>query len=179
MTSSRERNPLVVSGVVSDVLDPFTPTIEFRVTSNGKYILNGCRLKPTQIANRPTVEIGGDDFRSMYTLILVDADAPNPSDPSLKEYLHWLVTDIPGTTGASFGKEAVAYECPQPSMGIHRLVLVLFRQQGRQTVEAPEQRHHFNTREFARLHNLGEPAAAVYYNCHRENGTGGRRVPGS
>ncbi|KAL7145065.1 hypothetical protein ABFS83_07G053900 [Erythranthe nasuta] len=165
MTSSRERNPLVVSGVVTDVLDPFTPTTDLRVTCNGKYVLNGRRLKPTQIANRPT--------------ILVDADAPNPSDPSLKEYLHWLVTDIPGTTGASFGKEAVAYESPQPSMGIHRLVLVLFRQQGRQTVEAPEQRHHFNTREFARLHNLGDPAAAVYYNCHRENGTGGRRVPGS
>ncbi|RYR32516.1 hypothetical protein Ahy_A10g047060 isoform B [Arachis hypogaea] len=32
----------------------------------------------------------------------VNPDAPSPSDPSLREYLHWLVTDIPATTGPSF-----------------------------------------------------------------------------
>ncbi|KMZ70821.1 hypothetical protein ZOSMA_193G00520 [Zostera marina] len=36
---------------------------------------------------------------------MVDPDAPNPSNPTLREYLHWMVTDIPGTLDSSYGKE--------------------------------------------------------------------------
>ncbi|KAF5803659.1 putative phosphatidylethanolamine-binding protein [Helianthus annuus] len=82
-----------------------------------------------------------------------------------------LVTDIPSTTGASFGQEVVCYESPTPSMGIHRIVFVLFRQLGRQTVYAPGWRQNFNTRDFAELYNLGSPVAAVYFNCQRESGS--------
>nr|GEV39731.1 reverse transcriptase domain-containing protein [Tanacetum cinerariifolium] len=99
---------------------------------------------------------------------MVDPDAPSPSDPNLREYLHWLVTDIPATTGARFGQEIVCYESPRPSMGIHRIVFVLFRQMGRQTVYAPGWRQYFNTKDFAELYNLGSPVAAVYFNCQRE-----------
>ncbi|KAG5062377.1 hypothetical protein JHK85_003560 [Glycine max] len=60
-------------------------------------------------------------------------------------------------------------------MGIHRLVFVLFRQLGRETVYAPGWRQNFNTREFAELYNLGLPVAAVYFNIQRESGSGGRR----
>ncbi|KAM0056657.1 putative phosphatidylethanolamine-binding protein [Helianthus debilis subsp. tardiflorus] len=87
----------------------------------------------------------------------------------------WLVTDIPSTTGASFGQEVVCYESPRPSMGIHRIVFVLFRQLGRQTVYAPGWRQNFNTRDFAELYNLGSPVATVYFNCQRESGFGRRR----
>lgn len=107
---------------------------------------------------------------------MVDADTPSPSDPNRKEYLHWLVTDIPATTAASFGQEIVSYESPQPTMGIHRFVSVLFRQLGRQTVYAPEWRQNFNTRDFSENFNLGLPVAAVYFNCQREGGSGGRRL---
>ncbi|KAK2996539.1 hypothetical protein RJ639_025341 [Escallonia herrerae] len=86
-----------------------------------------------------------------------------------------LVTDIPATTGANFGQEVVCYESPRPSMGIHRFVFALFRQLGRQTVYAPGWRQNFNTRDFAELYNLGSPVAAVYFNCQRERGSGGRR----
>ncbi|RRT35787.1 hypothetical protein BHE74_00053807 [Ensete ventricosum] len=65
---------------------------------------------------------------------------------------------------------------PRPSSGIHRLVFVLFRQMGRGTVYAPMWRQNFCTREFAELYNLGSPVAAVYYNCQRETGSGGRRI---
>ncbi|KAI4353733.1 hypothetical protein L6164_002664 [Bauhinia variegata] len=76
-----------------------------------------------------------------------------------------MVTDIPGTTGATLGQEVVCYENPRPSLGIHRFVFVLFRQLGRQTVYAPGWRQNFNTRDFAELYNLGSPVAAVYFNC--------------
>lgn len=72
------------------------------------------------------------------------------------------------------GNEIVSYESPRPTMGIHRLVFVLFRQLGRQTVYAPGWRQNFNTREFAELYNLGLPVAAVFFNCQREAGSSGR-----
>ncbi|GKV45586.1 hypothetical protein SLEP1_g52652 [Rubroshorea leprosula] len=172
----RDRSdPLVVGRVVGDVLDPFTRSISLRVSYNNREVTNGCEFRPSQLVNQPRVDIGGDDMRTFYTLVMVDPDAPSPSDPNLREYLHWLVTDIPATTGASFGQEVVCYENPGPSIGIHRFVFVLFRQLGRQTVYAPGWRQNFNTKDFAELYNLGSPVAAVYFNCQRETGTGGRR----
>ncbi|CAA0832319.1 Protein FLOWERING LOCUS T [Striga hermonthica] len=172
-----ERHPLVVSRVVGDVLPPFTATVELRVFSeNGRIIYNGSSLRPSQVASRPRIEIGDTDIGTFYTLVMVDADAPSPSNPQLKEYLHWLVTNIPGNTGLGFGNEVVSYESPRPSMGIHRLVLALFKQVGQLSTDPPNRRTNFNTIEFTRLHGLGSPVAAVYYNCNRENGTGGRRA---
>ncbi|KAK9195762.1 hypothetical protein WN943_003887 [Citrus x changshan-huyou] len=212
--SSRDRDPLILGRVVGDVLDNFTRTIPMRITYLNKDVNNGRELKPSEVLNQPRVEIGGDDLRTFYTLVIinkpllfpfasaasastcgycflgllygghllqlfqvmVDPDAPSPSDPSLREYLHWLVTDIPATTGASFGQDIVNYESPRPTMGIHRFVFVLFRQLGRQTVYAPGWRQNFSTRDFAELYNLGPPVAAVYFNCQRESGSGGRTM---
>ncbi|KAI3746133.1 hypothetical protein L6452_08555 [Arctium lappa] len=183
----RERDPLVVGRVIGDVLDNFTRSINLSVLYNDREVSNGCELRPSQVVSQPRVEIGGDDLRAFHTLVrlvpvslfiilvMVDPDAPSPSDPNLREYLHWLVTDIPATTGARFGQEVVCYESPRPSMGIHRMVFVLFRQLGRQTVYAPGWRQNFNTKDFAEAYNLGSPVAAVYFNCQRESGFGGRR----
>nr|ADF32946.1 flowering locus T1 [Helianthus annuus] len=171
----RERDSLVVGRVIGDVLDSFTKSINLTISYNDREVSNGCTLKPSQVINQPRVDIGGDDLRAFHTLVMVDPDAPSPSDPNLREYLHWLVTDIPATTGARFGQEVVCYESPRPSVGIHRMVFVLFRQLGRETVYAPGWRQNFNTRDFAELYNLGSPVAAVYFNCQRESGSGGRR----
>ncbi|KAG4915623.1 hypothetical protein JHK87_053180 [Glycine soja] len=146
------RNPLVVGRVIGEVIDPFEISIPFRVTYGNREVGNGCELKPSQVANQPRVSVGGDDLRNFYTMVLVDPDAPSPSNPNFREYLH----------------------CPRPTMGIHRLVFVLFRQQFRQRVYAPGWRQNFNTREFAELYNLGLPVAAVFFNCQRESGSGGR-----
>ncbi|KAJ8541959.1 hypothetical protein K7X08_016825 [Anisodus acutangulus] len=174
------RDPLIVSGVIGDVLDPFTRCVDFSVLyNNSMSVYNGCALRPSQIVNQPRVDIEGDDPHTFYTLVMVDPDAPNPSNPNLREYLHWLVTDIPATTGVNFGDEVVRYESPRPSMGIHRYIFVLFQQLCRDAISAPDiidSRQNFNTRDFARFHNLGMPVAAVYFNCNREGGTGGRRL---
>ncbi|RWW28728.1 hypothetical protein BHE74_00023758 [Ensete ventricosum] len=64
---------------------------------------------------------------------------------------------------------------PRPTAGIHRFVFVLFRQSVRQTIYAPGWRQNFNTKDFSALYNLGDPVAAMFFNCQRENGCGGRR----
>ncbi|XP_051131992.1 protein RICE FLOWERING LOCUS T 1-like [Andrographis paniculata] len=174
------RDPLVVGRIIGDVVDPFRTLTSLRVVHGTRTLINGCDLRPSQVASQPTVEINGGtstthDHNTFFTLVLVDPDAPTPSNPHLREYLHWLVTDIPGGTDATYGNEVVCYEMPRPSMGIHRMVFLLFQQLGRQTVYPPGWRQNFITRDFAELYNLGSPVAAVYYNCQRERGTGGRR----
>ncbi|KAH7651392.1 Phosphatidylethanolamine-binding protein [Dioscorea alata] len=168
-------DPLVRGRVIGDVVDSFNKSVPIRITYNGRAVVNGAEFRPSAIASRPRVDIGGDDFSIFYTLVMVDPDAPNPSHPTQREYLHWLVTDIPAADGLDFGRELICYERPSPTFGIHRIVFILFRQLGRDTVFAPVMRHNFITRNFAQQYNLGSPIAAMYFNCQRETGSGGRR----
>ncbi|KAI3725333.1 hypothetical protein L1987_65119 [Smallanthus sonchifolius] len=67
----RERDPLVLGRVIGDVLDGFSKSIDLTVSYNDMNVTNGCGLKPSQV--------------------MVDLDAPSPSEPNLMEYLHCWV----------------------------------------------------------------------------------------
>nr|GMD89779.1 Dt1 [Ipomoea batatas] len=137
--SSRAMEPLILGRVVGDVVDPFT--------------LTSLRIVVTY----------------NNKLVMTDPDVPGPSDPYLREHIHWIVTDIPGTTDATFGRELVSYESPKPNIGIHRFVFILFKQTRRLSVVTPPlTRDHFNTRRFAADNGLGSPVAAVFFNAQRE-----------
>nr|CAI61980.1 TERMINAL FLOWER 1 protein [Impatiens balsamina] len=174
-SSSSSTEPLAVGRVIGDVIDPFVLAVKMLVTYNNKQVYNGYELFPSQITSKPRVEVHGGDLRTFYTLVMTDPDVPGPSDPYLKEHLHWMVTDIPGTTDATFGKEMVKYEMPMPNIGIHRFVFVLFKQRCRQSVQPPSSREHFNTRRFAADNDLGQPVAAVFFNAQRETAARCRR----
>ncbi|KAG0484910.1 hypothetical protein HPP92_008998 [Vanilla planifolia] len=173
------RDPLVLGQVVGDVLDPFVRSATLRVIYNNKEITNGTGLRQSATMNPPRVEIESHNQETLYTLVMVDPDAPSPTNPTNREYLHWLVTDIQETMDASSGNEVVTYETPRTPAGIHRIIFVLFRQEIQQTIYAPGWRQNFNTRDFAAVYNLGPPVAAVYFNCQREHGCGGRRFLGA
>ncbi|XP_022153047.1 CEN-like protein 2 [Momordica charantia] len=163
-------DPLVVGRVIGDVVDAFSPTVKMTVTyHSNKKVCNGHELLPTFVTLKPKVEVLGGDLRSFFTLVMTDPDVPGPSDPYLREHLHWIVTDIPGTTDSSFGKEVVKYEVPSPNIGIHRFVFLLFKQKRRQTVKdlPANSRDGFNARKFAQDNDLGLPVAAVYFNAQR------------
>ncbi|GMJ02920.1 TERMINAL FLOWER 1 [Hibiscus trionum] len=160
--------PLIVGRVIGDVLDPFIPSIKMSVTFNNMQVFNGHEFYPSCVATKPRVEIQGADLRTFFTLVMTDPDVPGPSDPYLREHLHWIVTDIPGTTDATFGREVVSYEIPRPDIGIHRFVFVLFKQKRRQLIRSPSSRDNFSTRDFASENDLGLPVAAVYFNARRE-----------
>ncbi|KAK1314008.1 CEN-like protein 2 [Acorus calamus] len=173
----RSGEPLVMGRVVGEVLDPFTPTVNMVVTYSGDLVFNGREFFPSSVTLKPRVEVNWGDMRTFFTLVMIDPDAPNPSDPHLREHLHWMVTDIPGATDASFGREVMQYEVPNPSTGIHRFVFALFRQKGREAVVMPPTlRDRFNTRRFTSENDLGLPVAAVYFNCQRENACRRRRT---
>ncbi|KAK5811918.1 hypothetical protein PVK06_027304 [Gossypium arboreum] len=165
---SRVPDPLIIGRVIGEVVDNFFPSVKITVTYNSnKQVANGHELMPALITARPRVEIGGDDMRPSYTLIMTDPDAPSPSDPYLREHLH--------CNNQTIGREVISYETPKPTVGIHRYVFVLFKQRGRQTVRPPSSRDCFNTRRFSADNGLGLPVAAVYFNAQRETAARSRR----
>ncbi|CAN1284499.1 Protein MOTHER of FT and TFL1 [Linum perenne] len=158
---ARSIEPLIVGKVIGDVIDFFNPTVELTVHYGSRKVSNGCEIKPSAAAQKPVVQVLHDaPFSSvLYTLVMVDPDAPSPSEPRLREWLHWIMVDIPEGSDAS--------------KGIHRYVLALFRQErpltgGRMRVVAPEVRGNFCTRHFAARNGLGPPVAAVYFNSRKE-----------
>ncbi|KAA8519896.1 hypothetical protein F0562_014194 [Nyssa sinensis] len=170
---ARSMEPLVVGKVIGDVLDMFTPAAEFTVQYGPKHVANGCAIKPSAAVDKPIIQISGGSHAStnLYTLVMVDPDAPSPSEPTLREWLHWIVVDIPEGSDVTKGKELVAYMGPQPPTGIHRYVFALFKQDGMMVVESrpPDTaRGNFSTRQFAACNGLGLPVAAQYFNSQKE-----------
>ncbi|CAL0309431.1 unnamed protein product [Lupinus luteus] len=163
--------PLAIGKVVGDVVDPFTPATKITILYGNKHVSNGYDIKPSLAIERPHVRIiGASNANNLYTLVMVDPDAPSPSEPTHREWLHWIVVDIPEGSDATQGRELVMYMGPCPAVGIHRYVFVAFKQTGGGLVEVgvPQGRQNFNTRQFASLNNLGLPVAAIYFNSHKE-----------
>lgn len=166
-------DPLVIEGVIGDVVETVSQSIKMSVIYDSKKpygFTNGQEFLPSQVADPPLVEVHEGEFRSFFTLIMTDPDAPGPSDPFLREHLHWIVTDIPGKTDSTYGKTIVSYEAPKPVKGIHRFVFLLYQQKGRGKVKPPQSssRDNFRSRKFAEENEFGHPVAAVFFNCQRE-----------
>ncbi|XP_058736126.1 protein MOTHER of FT and TFL1 [Vicia villosa] len=161
-------DPLVVGRVIGDVIDMFNPSVSMSVYYGPKHVTNGCDIKPSIAINQPRITLTGNRT-SLYTLVMTDPDAPSPSEPSLREFVHWVVVDIPGGTNPKRGHEILSYIGPKPPVGIHRFILVLFEQKGPiGLLEQAPNRVNFNTRYFANQWNLGLPVATVYFNSQRE-----------
>jgi protein FLOWERING LOCUS T len=60
---------LITARVIGDVLDPFNTTVDMMVLFNSAPIVTGMELRSPAVSDRPTVEIGGDDYRVAYTLV--------------------------------------------------------------------------------------------------------------
>ncbi|MQL82818.1 hypothetical protein Taro_015297 [Colocasia esculenta] len=167
-TMSTSVDPLVVGRVIGEVIDLFVPTVSMSVKYGSKHVNNGCDVKPSMATNPPAVAIGGHPT-DLYTLVMTDPDAPSPSDPTMREWVHWIVVDIPGGTNPYHGREVLQYMPPRPPVGIHRYVFVLFRQGGPfPQIAPPAQRSNFSTRAFAAQFDLGLPVATVYHNSQKE-----------
>ncbi|KAG4961168.1 hypothetical protein JHK87_037801 [Glycine soja] len=136
-------DPLVIGRVIGDVVDHFTPTVKITVSYNNKQVYNGHEFFLSSVTTKPQVQIHGGDMRSFFTLVMTDPDVPGPSDPYLREHLHWMVTDIPGTTNATFEAKG----------GVMKTATT---------------RVLFNSRSFAEENELGPLVAAVFFNAQRE-----------
>lgn len=63
------QDPLCLGRVVGDVLCPFVRSVSLRVQYVDKILVNGAGFKPSDVARRPRLQIGGVDMRTAYTLV--------------------------------------------------------------------------------------------------------------
>ncbi|KAL4557380.1 hypothetical protein LXL04_035556 [Taraxacum kok-saghyz] len=153
---------------IRNVVRPFVPTVAMRVYFGINVLINSCVLETSVVQNAPTVHIGGQP-NELYTLVMVDPDAPNPNEPHFRQLVSWIVTNIPGWGSCEQGTEIASYERPNPEIGIHRYILILYKQQSRLTdMDTVNSRVCFNVDDFANKHNLGNPVGLAYFNVPRQ-----------
>nr|XP_018905826.1 PREDICTED: phosphatidylethanolamine-binding protein 2-like isoform X1 [Bemisia tabaci] len=113
------------------------------------------------------------DEATFYTIIFVDLDAPSRSNPVDREWLHWIVGNIPDNRLHS-GQTIAEYIGPTPmhGNGTHRFVFQLFLQEEGKihfeetylTARANDPRRaKFSSKEFAKKYSLGRPHAVNYF----------------
>ncbi|XP_030841258.1 protein MOTHER of FT and TFL1-like [Strongylocentrotus purpuratus] len=108
----------------------------------------------------PVVVYENADPDSFYSVLMIDPDAPSPSNPTAAPWLHWLVVNINGETlrSADHGvgdKTVTEYAPPTPPSGIHRYILLLFRQFGSlRNVPVPSSRAKFDVGAFKTYYDL-------------------------
>lgn len=155
--------------VVPDVIDE-VPANVVEVKYGNAEVSDGKALTPTQVFELPTHVSWKTDPNSFYTLCLTDPDAPSRQKPERREFLHWLVYNIPGCDLAK-GETLVEYvpSGPPQGTGYHRYIFVVYQQPGKikpDEAKVPdnsaEPRRHFSIRKFAAKYNLTLVAANFY-----------------
>ncbi|MCO5574817.1 hypothetical protein L7F22_028610 [Adiantum nelumboides] len=167
-------------------LDVFggTPNITLKLLFAGQPPIsqqsnNGRLLTIAQTSTQPAIFLSGSslDGASSYALLTLDPDAFSPSTPILKNVVHWIISNIPGSISptqdaAQVGEIVLRYLEPRaptffpPPYGIHRYYNLLFKQAHKHenirniTTPLPS---NFNTRDFIETYGLEFPVAGNVY----------------
>ncbi|NXJ38695.1 RM38 protein, partial [Ciconia maguari] len=155
----------------------FTPWVTLKVeySQDDEYLVPvyyGNMVTPSEASSPPAVSYEADKG-SLWTLLLTNPDGHLRDTES--EYLHWLVTNIPGNDIKS-GKEICHYLPPFPAMGTgyHRFIFLLFKQDC--PIDFSEdvrpmpchslKMRTFNTFDFYRKHeDAMTPAGLAFFQC--------------
>merc|ERR1712029_842656 len=104
----------------------------------------GNTLTVSKAQSQPRVSFEDADSKKLYTLAMVDPDAPSRADPKAAEWLHWLVVNIPGDKledgeDIGHGKVLMQHNGPAPPKGTgpHRYVFLCTSSQEESTPECP------------------------------------------
>jgi len=165
--STMTSDPLKKSGLIPDVVDDFTPSVDIEVVFPKGQAKAGEEFHPSDVAKEPKVRWAAEE-NALYTLINSDPDAPSRKDPKYREWRHWVVTNIPGSD-VSKGDVVSSYmgAGPPKGSGLHRYIFLLYKQPG--NIKAAKlndtgmNRASWKVREFAKAHGLGHPVGAAFY----------------
>ncbi|KAI8465200.1 MAG: phosphatidylethanolamine-binding protein [Monoraphidium minutum] len=133
-------------------------------------LAEGAVIKPSEAAAQPAVTVTAP---GLYSLVLVDPDAPAPDNPSARSWLHWMLVNCKApAAGAGACQELTPYAPPTPPKGRHRYVLLVYLQPGGAavTAAAPAQRAKFSAHDWSEgLWGAGAtPAALTYFEAAPE-----------
>lgn len=127
-------------------------------------------LFQNQTLAAPHVEVfgaGGLFFTGCYTLLMVDPDAPSPTNTSISQVIHWIVTDIPWYlpifSEITTANVVLSYIPPTPIAGRHRYTLLLYEQTSCSFNPPAPGRILFSAEAFVNLYGLIGPVAGIYF----------------
>jgi len=157
--------------IVSDVITTAPASTICIKYPSGVEVKLGNVLTPTQVKDVPSNISWPIEANSLYTLVFSDPDAPSRKNPIRREFLHWLVVNIPGTD-ISKGETFTEYigSGPPEGTGLHRYVFLVFKQPNslalnrtKASNRSADGRPRFLVADFAKEHNLGAPVAGNFY----------------
>ncbi|CAB3409257.1 unnamed protein product [Caenorhabditis bovis] len=153
---------------------PNPPKQKLHLTWDGIQVEPGMTLQVRNLKNAPRWALPGADPESIYTILMIDPDNLSRKNPSVAEWLHWLVCNIPASNiidGINGGQHQMAYGSPAPGprTDLHRYVILMWEHQGRRiSVPKPSSRAKFNVRQFMEKYQLGDPIAGNFFLAQHE-----------
>ncbi|XP_065356007.1 putative odorant-binding protein A5 [Calliphora vicina] len=133
---------------------------------NGLIVGDGKEFTPTQTKDAPTIDWSADP-NTYYTVYMSCPDAPISANPIWREFVHWLVVNVPGKD-IEKGDEYCAYVGPlaPKTSGMTRYVFLIYEQPGKLVFDEPfvnqskmEDFQNFKVEKFAEKYKLGKPLA--------------------
>eukprot|EP00123_Amoebidium_parasiticum_P013082 comp21757_c0_seq1/m.30833 comp21757_c0_seq1/g.30833 ORF comp21757_c0_seq1/g.30833 comp21757_c0_seq1/m.30833 type:complete len:217 (-) comp21757_c0_seq1:380-1030(-) len=161
-------------GLIPDVFPEAFAAPLLSVTFGTHVLKAGEELTPEQVWDQPTISIPLAEPDSLYTIVMTDPDAPSRAEPKFREFLHWVVVNVPGGKLEQGGDTIAEYigSLPPPSSGLHRYVLAAYKQPAKiDPASEPHSKANADTSkrrswklaDFAHRHHLGHPSAWTYY----------------
>ncbi|VDP05603.1 unnamed protein product [Soboliphyme baturini] len=154
---------------------PEAPKRLLKVNYEGTELVPGVTLKTSMVRFAPRITFEADP-EAMYTLVMIDPDNLSRKNPSVAEWLHWLVVNIPASNlldGIMGGQVLMAYGSPgpQPRTDLHRYIILLYEHAGKRISQPPpSQRAKFKVKLFQEKHGLGCPIAGNFFLAKNESG---------
>lgn len=172
--SASDSEPCIIyksSKVVPDVVS-VTPKLPALVRYNGAVVNMGNELTPTMVKDPPTFIHWPIENQKLYTVCLTDPDAPSRDDPKLREWLHWLVVNVPHNTEIQSGAVLAEYigAAPPQGTGLHRYVFLVYEQPAKLVCDekmllnnTATGRGNFKIENFVKKYGLGNPLAGNFF----------------
>ncbi|XP_037948324.1 protein D2-like [Teleopsis dalmanni] len=156
--------------VIPDVLS-YSPDQYLQILyRTGEVVWGGNEIEPTYLKQAPYVN-WNTDSNATYSLMMINPDQPNRARPVYREFLHWLIVNIPGNR-LDYGNELAEYIGPVPPMntGLHRIVFLVFKQPCILNFEENfisenngMDRLSFSSKKFSAKYELNHPIAANFF----------------
>merc|ERR1712212_901033 len=180
------------SGLVKD-LKILAPEKQLEVSYPGLFPLApGDSLAESEAKKIPSIRLEEASKEQLFTVAMVDPDAPSRKNPRAAQWLHWILTNVQGLllslgTGGSpeirdystndgmkmllgsgpstVGDEVMSYAGPAPPKGSgpHRYVLLAWKQQQNVSMKSPHNRARGDILKIAKDLNLGQPVAGNFF----------------
>lgn len=130
-------------------------------------------IVPLNIAQGPITIAWPDDPSKLYTIMIIDLDAPTPENPTKSPLLHYLATNIPGDD-IGYGDILMSYIPPNPPVGSnpHRYQVDVYEQLSRYDAPPIQERAKFPVDAFVRKNRL-RPYAQIIFLTSKPVGSNG------